>query len=133
MANFHELVKIWKKNLQDDASSCKIFSDSCSILKNSQLDSAAALVKIVLPLHSPNRLLIIASQILPESHKILQNRHLKLTVIVYGKQGTLSSDSAHLHFSLNCLPNEEEIKKLTYQNIVQQTTKRIKQSTLEDP
>ena len=39
---------------------------------------------------------------------------------------------AHLHFSLNCLPNEEEIKKLTYQHIVQQTTKRIKQSTLED-
>ena len=24
---------------------------------------------------------------------------------------TLSSDPAHLHFSLNCLPNEEEIKK----------------------
>ena len=44
---------------------------------------------------------------------------------------TLSSDSAHLHFSLNCLPIEEEIKKLTYQHIVQQTTKRIKQSTLE--
>ena len=44
---------------------------------------------------------------------------------------TLSSDPAHLQFSLNCLPNEEEIKKLTYQHIVQQTTKRIKQSTLE--
>ena len=25
---------------------------------------------------------------------------------------TLSSDPAHLHFSLNCLPNEEEIKKI---------------------
>ena len=24
---------------------------------------------------------------------------------------TLSSDPAHLHFSLNCLPDEEEIKK----------------------
>ena len=36
---------------------------------------------------------------------------------------TLSSDTAHLHFSLNCLPNEEEIKKLTYQHTVQQTTK----------
>ena len=36
-------------------------------------------------------------------------------------------------FSLNCLTNEEEIKKLTYQHIVQQTTKRIKQSTLEGP
>ena len=44
---------------------------------------------------------------------------------------TLSSDPAHLHFSLNCLPNEEDIKKLKYQNIVQQTTKRIKQSTLD--
>ena len=44
---------------------------------------------------------------------------------------TLSSDPAHLHFSLDCLPNEEEMKKLTYQHIVQQTTKRIKQSTLE--
>ena len=44
---------------------------------------------------------------------------------------TLISDPAHLHFSLNCLPNEEEIKKLTYQHTVQQTTKRIKQSTLE--
>ena len=44
---------------------------------------------------------------------------------------TLSSEPAHLHFSLNCLPNEEEMKKLTYQHIVQQTTKRIKQSTLE--
>ena len=43
---------------------------------------------------------------------------------------TLSSDPAHLHFSLNCLPNEEEIK-LTYQHIVQETTKRIKQSTPE--
>ena len=42
---------------------------------------------------------------------------------------TLSSDHAHLHFSLNCLPNEEEIKKITYQHTVQQTTK--KQSTLE--
>ena len=42
---------------------------------------------------------------------------------------TLSSDPAHLHFSLDCPTNE--IKKLTYQNIVQQTTKRIKQSTLE--
>ena len=41
---------------------------------------------------------------------------------------TLSSDP---HFSLNCLPNEEEIKKITYQHIVQQITKRIKQSTLE--
>ena len=39
---------------------------------------------------------------------------------------TLSSDPAHLHYSLNCLPNEEEIKKLTYQHIVQQTTKRKK-------
>ena len=44
---------------------------------------------------------------------------------------TLCSDPAHLHFSLNCLPNEEEIKELTYQHIVQQTTKRIKQSTLK--
>ena len=44
---------------------------------------------------------------------------------------TLSSDPAHLHFSLNCLPNVEEIKKLTYQHIVQQTIKRIKQFTLE--
>ena len=44
---------------------------------------------------------------------------------------TLISDSAHKHFSLNCLPNEEEIKKLTYQHIVQQTTKGIKQSTLD--
>ena len=43
----------------------------------------------------------------------------------------LSSDPAHLHFSHNCLPNEEEIKKLTYQHIVQQTTKRIKQTTLD--
>ena len=25
---------------------------------------------------------------------------------------TLSSDPAYLHFSLNCLPNEEEIKKI---------------------
>ena len=25
---------------------------------------------------------------------------------------TLSSDPAHLHFSLNCLSNEEEIKKI---------------------
>ena len=25
---------------------------------------------------------------------------------------TLSSDSAHLQFSLNCLPNEEEMKKI---------------------
>ena len=41
---------------------------------------------------------------------------------------TLSSDPAHLHFSLNCLPNEE---KITYQPIVQQTTKRRKQSNLE--
>ena len=45
---------------------------------------------------------------------------------------TLSSDPAHLHFSLNCLPNEEEIKKLTNQHIVQQSTKRKKQSFLED-
>ena len=44
---------------------------------------------------------------------------------------TLSSDPAYLNFSLNCLPNEKEIKKLTYQHIVQQTTKRIKQSILE--
>ena len=44
---------------------------------------------------------------------------------------TLSSDPAHLHFALNCLPNEEEIKKITYQHIVQQTTKRKKQSTLD--
>ena len=44
---------------------------------------------------------------------------------------TWCSDPAHLHFSLKCLPNEEEIKKLTYQHIVQQTTKRMKQSTLE--
>ena len=44
---------------------------------------------------------------------------------------TLSSDPAHLLFSLNCLPNEEEIKKITYQHIFQQTTKRIKQSTLK--
>ena len=44
---------------------------------------------------------------------------------------TLSSDPAHLHFSLNCLPNEEEIKKSTYQHIVQQTSKRRKQSTVE--
>ena len=44
---------------------------------------------------------------------------------------TLSSDPAHLHISLNCLPNEEEIKKLTYQHIVQKITKRIEQTTLE--
>ena len=44
---------------------------------------------------------------------------------------TLSSDPAHVHFSLNRLPNEEEIEKLTYQHIVQQNTKRIKQSTLD--
>ena len=44
---------------------------------------------------------------------------------------TLSSDPPHLHFSLNCLPNDVEIKKLTFQHIVQQTTKKIKQSTLE--
>ena len=44
---------------------------------------------------------------------------------------TLGSDPAHPHFSLNSLPSEEEIKKLIYQHIVQQTTKRIKQSTLE--
>ena len=44
---------------------------------------------------------------------------------------TLSSDPAHLHFSLKCLLNKEEIKKLTYQQIVQQTSIRIKQSTLE--
>ena len=45
---------------------------------------------------------------------------------------TLSTEPAHQHFSLNCLPNEEETKKkLTYQHIVQQTTKGIKQSTLE--
>ena len=63
----------------------------------------------------------------------------KFTVMrIYNRQGgsvmcvcTLSSDPAHLHFSLNCLPNEEEIKKITYQHIVQQTTKRLKQSTLE--
>ena len=42
---------------------------------------------------------------------------------------TLSSDPAHLHFSLKSPPNE--IKKLTYQHIVQQTTNRIKQSILE--
>ena len=29
---------------------------------------------------------------------------------------------AQLHLSLNCLPNEEEIKKITYQHIAQQTT-----------
>ena len=45
---------------------------------------------------------------------------------------TLSSDPAHLRFSLNCLQNEEETKKLTYQHIVEQTTRRIKQSTLKD-
>ena len=28
---------------------------------------------------------------------------------------TLSSDPAHLHFSLNCLPNEEEIKNIAGQ------------------
>ena len=39
---------------------------------------------------------------------------------------TLSSDPAHLYFSLNCLSNEEEIKKITYQHIVQQITKRKK-------
>ena len=45
---------------------------------------------------------------------------------------TLCSDPAHLLFSRNCLTNKEEIKKkLTYQHIVQQTTKRIKKSTLE--
>ena len=44
---------------------------------------------------------------------------------------TLSSDPAPLHFSLIRLLNEEEIKKLTYQHIVQQTTNRIKKSTLE--
>ena len=44
---------------------------------------------------------------------------------------TLNSDPAHLHFSLNCLPNEEEIKNSTNQHIVQQTTKRIKQSTIK--
>ena len=38
---------------------------------------------------------------------------------------TLSSEPTHLHFSLNCLPNEI-LKKLTYQYIVQQTTKKIK-------
>ena len=43
---------------------------------------------------------------------------------------TLSSDPTHLHFSLNCLPNEEEIKKLKYQHIVQQTTKRKKNNLL---
>ena len=43
----------------------------------------------------------------------------------------LSSDPAQLNFTLNCLPKEEEKKKLTYQHIVQQTTERIKQSTLE--
>ena len=37
---------------------------------------------------------------------------------------TLSSDPVHLHFSLNSLPNEEEIKKITDQHIVQQTTKK---------
>ena len=37
---------------------------------------------------------------------------------------TLSSDPALLHFSRNCLPNEEEIKKITYQHIFQQTIKR---------
>ena len=36
---------------------------------------------------------------------------------------TLSSQPAHLHFSLNCLPSEEEIKKLTYHYIFQQTTR----------
>ena len=44
---------------------------------------------------------------------------------------TLGSDPTHLHFSLNCLPNEEEIKILTCQHFVQQTTKRIKKSTLK--
>ena len=44
---------------------------------------------------------------------------------------TLSSDRAHLHFSLNCLPNEEEIKKITNQHVSQHTTKRIKQSAQE--
>ena len=39
---------------------------------------------------------------------------------------TLSSDPAHLHFSLNFLPNEEAIKKITYQHIFQQTTKTKK-------
>ena len=37
---------------------------------------------------------------------------------------TLSFDPAHLHFSLNCLPNEAEIKKLKYQHIVQQITNK---------
>ena len=43
---------------------------------------------------------------------------------------TLSSDPAYLHFSLNCLPNEEEMKKITHQHIVQQTTKRAKNNQL---
>ena len=45
------------------------------------------------------------------------NRHLSLET--NNQQGgsvvcvrTLSSDPAHLHFSPNCLPNEEEIKKI---------------------
>ena len=32
--------------------------------------------------------------------------------------GTLSSDPAHLHFSLNCLPNEEEIKKINVSTFI---------------
>ena len=41
---------------------------------------------------------------------------------------TLTSDPAHLHFSLICLPNEEEIKKInrsTYRSTKYQKNKTI--------
>ena len=41
---------------------------------------------------------------------------------------TLSSDPAHLHFSINCLPDEQEIKKFnisTYRSTNYQMNKTI--------
>ena len=42
---------------------------------------------------------------------------------------TLSSDPAHLHFSLNYLPNEEEIKKVNI-STYRSTNKKIKKNSL---
>ena len=49
----------------------------------------------------------------------IENHGNKTHLILDRKQGgsvmgarPLISDSVHLHFSLNCLPNEEEIKKI---------------------
>ena len=72
-----------------------------------------------------------------ESHYFNLGRkelHLDEAIIETRRLGNVRSHikfrPAHLHFSLNCLPNEDEIKKLTYQQIVQQTTKRSKKNLL---